>query len=186
MAALLQAGVARAVITPPVQSTWQGGYAARERPAEGIHDDLVATALAFDGAGDPARRVAIVSADVISFRDEQVQRIRRIIDEQGAVPGGRVMLCCSHTHGGPALYPRATLPANEAYISALEQQVAGVVYAAAQHMQPVALELGHSEAHFVATRLRVFTASSVLLTWSTSGKSPRLSPWFWCSRPAVG
>lgn len=152
----LQAGIARTVITPPVQSTWQGGYGARTRPAEGIHDDLVATALLLDdGSGDPARRVAIVAADLISFRDEQVQRIRALIDQQGMAVGKRVLLCCSHTHGGPALYPRSALPANDAYIAALEQQIAGVVYAAAQRLQPVALGLGQGEAHFnVNRRLR--------------------------------
>jgi neutral ceramidase len=154
MTSLLQAGVARAVITPPVQSTWQAGYSARKRPAEGIHDDLVATALVLDGSGDPSQRVAIVTTDVISFHDEQVRRIRRLVTEQGALAGERVLLCASHTHGGPSLYPRAGLPTNDAYIGALEQTIAGVVYAAARQLQPVALGLGRSVARFNVNRRR--------------------------------
>jgi len=67
------AGVARVTITPPVGSTWQGGYAARERPVQGIHDELVATALVLaNGPGDVAGRVALVAADILNLSAEQV------------------------------------------------------------------------------------------------------------------
>ncbi len=147
------AGLARTVITPPVESTWQAGYAARRHAAEGIHDDLVATALVLDdGSGEPGRRIALIAVDIITLRDEQVQRIRGLLAEQGAVQPERVLICSSHTHGGPAVLQRATLPSNAEYIGALEQHLAGLVAAAARRLTPVAIGLGFSEARFNVNR----------------------------------
>ncbi|MDQ3700747.1 MAG: hypothetical protein M3442_07490, partial [Chloroflexota bacterium] len=87
---------------------------------------------------------------------DQVERVRHLTGEHGAVSPERVLLCCSHTHGGPGTRHSASLPVNEVYLAALEQHLAGVVYAAAQYLRPVALGLGHGTAGFnVNRRLRL-------------------------------
>ena len=51
----MRGSVARVCITPPV-GAWQGGYGARDRPCEGVHDDLFARALVLEdeaGRGPP-------------------------------------------------------------------------------------------------------------------------------------
>ncbi|MGH2353271.1 MAG: hypothetical protein ACRDJN_16820 [Chloroflexota bacterium] len=151
------AGVARATITPPVGSTWQGGYGARRRAAQGVHDDLCATALVLQEVdAESGSRVALITADLVSLSDDQVQRVRQLVGEQGAVAPERIMICCSHTHGGPATRKSASLPVNDTYLATLEQHLAGVVYQAARRLQPVAVGLGHGEARFnVNRRLRL-------------------------------
>jgi neutral ceramidase len=164
MASELWAGVARVTITPPVGSTWQGGYAARKRPVQGIHDDLGATALLLaNSPDDVAGRVALVAADLLNLSAEQVVAVRRLVAEQGSVRPERVMLLCSHTHGGPALLSRAHPPVNAVYVEALLQQLAGVVYAAAQSWRPVRLGLGFGNAGFnVNRRLRLADGRMVM------------------------
>src|SRR6185437_9851918 len=164
MASELWAGAARVTITPPVGSTWQGGYAARKRPVQGIHDELVATALLLaNSPDDVAGRVALVAADLLNLSAEQVATVRRLIAEQGSVRPERVMLLCSHTHGGPALLSRAHPPVNAVYVEALLQQLAGVVYAAAQSWRPVRLGLGFGSASFnVNRRLRMADGSMAM------------------------
>src|SRR5579859_1792972 len=129
MPAQLQAGVARAVITPPVGSTWMGGYAARKQPSQGIHDDLFASALVVDDGSDaPGCRAAIVTVDVLYLSAEQTEHVRKLIEEQGAVSSDAVMICASHTHGGPGMIRRRYGTPNETYCTTLVQQLAGVVY----------------------------------------------------------
>jgi neutral ceramidase len=160
----LSAGIARVTITPPVGSTWQGGYAARQRPVQGIHDDLVATALVLaNRPDDVASRVALVAADLLNLSAEQVVTIRRLIAEQGSVLPERVLLLCSHTHGGPATLSRAHPPVNAEYLAALQQQLAGAVYAATQSWQPVRLSLGFGSAGFnINRRLRLADGSMAM------------------------
>ena len=61
----MRGGVARVCITPPV-GTWQGGYGARDRPCEGVHDDLFARALVLPRT-TAGRGAAVVSVDVVSL-----------------------------------------------------------------------------------------------------------------------
>ena len=154
----LRAGVARANITPPVACTWQGGYGGRTQPAQGIHDHLTATALVVEGpaaGGEAPERIALVSLDLVGLAPEQVARIRALAQELVGVHADHLMLCCSHTHGGPATRQSGPWPVNDVYIAALEQAVAGAIYEAAQRLEPVTLAFGHALASFnVNRRLR--------------------------------
>ena len=59
-----RAGVARTVIRPP-EYMWMAGYAARERPAEGMMHDLWAKALALEDA--KGNLVLLITTDIIGF-----------------------------------------------------------------------------------------------------------------------
>ncbi len=73
----LNAGMAKAVITPPVGTTLCG-YAGRNEPSTGVFDELYAKALVLDD-GDP--RLALVVCDLIGLSKEMVCRMRAAIRE---------------------------------------------------------------------------------------------------------
>ena len=169
----MRAGVARACITPPV-GTWQGGYGARTRPAEGIHDDLYARAvvLAADGAAPTA---AVVSLDVVSVPHDVAAEARRLASAQTGIPAGNIALCASHTHGGPLTRGNAgaATPQPDAdYLRVLEKTIAGAVAAAARDLRPVTLRLGRGRAGFHVNR-RERTASGTLMRPNPDGPIDR-------------
>lgn len=95
----LQAGVARASITPLEVGlpTQLGGYGEREgKPAEGVHDTINAKAIVFEFDGT---RSAIVSLDICTMP-------RCLVEEsiaEAKVPGltyENVLMCATHTHAG--------------------------------------------------------------------------------------
>nr|WP_281352280.1 neutral/alkaline non-lysosomal ceramidase N-terminal domain-containing protein [Phytoactinopolyspora alkaliphila] len=90
-------GVATVDITPPVGSL-MAGFAVRVAPSAGVHDPLLATAVAVSH-GDSAS--VIVSADLISLDMGDAAEIGRRIAEDLGIPAGSVAVTVSHTHGGP-------------------------------------------------------------------------------------
>ena len=148
--ATLAAGVARAVITPPV-GVYLTGFAGRP-PSTGVHDDLTATALVL-AERDPAgviledSRVAIVALDLLGmYGDAIAPAIKREVERSSGIPPERVLLCCSHTHYGPVMHGEwegGDAPDAVAYQAALPHHVAGAIATAAAALQPVTLAVGH-------------------------------------------
>lgn len=94
----IHAGWASADITPDLPC-WMGGYADRTAPANGIHDPLVANALAL---GDPLSPLVIVVCDLVSVTMEMTHEVRRRVSS--GIPGASeatVWLGATHTHSGP-------------------------------------------------------------------------------------
>ncbi|HEV2123993.1 MAG TPA: neutral/alkaline non-lysosomal ceramidase N-terminal domain-containing protein, partial [Chloroflexota bacterium] len=131
----MRARVAKVCITPPV-GTWQGGYGARSRACEGIHDDLYARALVLE-SDDGTTRVAVVSIDIVTLTSELTEATRRRAEAATGIPAGNIALCTSHTHGGPATraYGETGPQANGEYLPILEQYLAGAVAAATRSLQ---------------------------------------------------
>ena len=148
--ATLAAGVARAVITPPV-GTYLTGFAGRP-PSTGIHDDLTATALVLaerDSAGVILEdsRVVIVALDLLGmYGDEIAMAIKGEVERRTGILPERVLLCCSHTHYGPVMHGEwegGDAPDAVAYQAALPHHVAGAIATAVASLQPVTLAVGH-------------------------------------------
>jgi len=92
-----RAGVSESKITPPVGVS-MAGYAARNDPAVGVHDDLHVGALVLD---DGVKRVAILAADLIGVEKELVSPVRKSISERTGMDVNDILVCASHTHSGP-------------------------------------------------------------------------------------
>ncbi len=75
------------------------GYSARRGVAQGVEDDLTATALVLR-VDDVS--VALVSCDLLSISDELTLGVRRQIQAQTGIPAERVLIAATHTHSGPA------------------------------------------------------------------------------------
>ncbi|MGN6811535.1 MAG: VWA domain-containing protein, partial [Thermomicrobiales bacterium] len=111
----LQLGATKAVITPPVGSELSG-FIARTAPMAGVHDELYARALVFAGEG-AAERAALVTLDAIDLNAATVAAIRERAAALTSIPGERIGVTCTHTHGGPAtLAGRWLGHADDAYL----------------------------------------------------------------------
>lgn len=121
---MLQAGFARIDITPPLGSLLRGYY--YERPADGILDPLLATAIAFD---DGENKAILMSLDLCGIPQPMQDRIRQAAAERvGTVPEA-VIVHCTHTHQGPH--------ATEEYVDFLVVRLADAAELAMQDLKPV-------------------------------------------------
>jgi neutral/alkaline ceramidase-like enzyme len=97
----LRAGTGTADITPPI-GTPSAGYGDRRGAGmEGVHDPLLATALAID---DGARRVVLAGVDHLGFDHAMVQEVARGVRERTGDAAIELFLGSSHTHAGGGAY----------------------------------------------------------------------------------
>lgn len=94
-------GFAETVITPPDTDCLIAGYSLR--PATGIHDDLVASAVYFE---DGAQRSLLISYDLLAMERELIARLKAAIADDLPVEPDTIFFTCTHTHEGPEVRER--------------------------------------------------------------------------------
>ncbi len=145
--AQLWAGVARAIITPPIGIP-MAGFAGRGLAA-GIHDELTATALVL-GSGGYGEQIALVCCDLLFLGTEEIAAIRAAIEQRAGIGPSNVLIASSHNHYGPVtgMVGLASVPGPEVapYMANLANTVAGIVAAAARTAAPARLHIGLGEA----------------------------------------
>jgi neutral ceramidase len=147
-----KAGVATADITPS-SNMWMAGYAARQKPSEGVAEPLLAKALALeDHAGS---RFVLVTLDLIGVRRDVRNTVAAQCRERYGLAPERLLLNASHTHCGPEYRPA---PGREAearsYQAMLERQLVSLVGEALQALQPARLSTALARAGFAMNRRR--------------------------------
>jgi hypothetical protein len=97
----MRIGIGRERITPPAGIPFLGhSY----RVSEGIHDDLWAKVMVFEGDGEEA---AVVAMDLCwPMPEGDYVKIRDAIQEATGIKGEKVMVSCTHSHSGPEFTPR--------------------------------------------------------------------------------
>jgi hypothetical protein len=141
---ILQAGVARRVISPP-EGIFLIGYGDRSKGNRGVHDDLTATALVLQSG---EMRLALVACDLLCLNEFIVDRVRAAIG-----PGTQVLVCCSHTHSGPIAYANERAPRlNQDYIDSLVENITQTVGQASQQLAPANLALASSQTDIAVNR----------------------------------
>lgn len=138
----LRAAAARVKITPPV-GVDLSGYAFREGPSEGVHDDLWCRALVLD---DGTTRLALMALDLLGLDFPLDAALREAVAQAAGTAPEHILLNCSHTHAGPSVARRlAGLgEPNESYIAGLPGLAAEAAAAAASGLGPVALAWGEA------------------------------------------
>ena len=76
------------------------GYALREGPAVGIHDNLYARALYLRGFEE---EFAIVVADILGVDSDLYYEIANRVEQELGISPGKLVVLGTHTHSGPAL-----------------------------------------------------------------------------------
>lgn len=102
----LRAGASKVKITPQ-KFGWMTGYGNRNKPAEGVKQDLWVRALALEDAA--GKRAVMVTADILGFPPELSRAIRKDAEEQFGLDPAGIMFVASHTHGGPAIPQRPSM-----------------------------------------------------------------------------
>ncbi len=133
----LQAGVARAVITPPV------GFAIcspefENRMSTGVNDDLFARCLVLD---DGAERCSLVSLDVFALNPQLERAIKDAIFQSNSINSTNILIACTGNTTSPATWqdPKFDAVGYENYLRYLPEVVAGVVSEAINSMQAAAI-----------------------------------------------
>lgn len=125
---MIRAGVSVIDITPD-PGLLMAGFAARTSPTEGAHDPLTVRALAVNDT-------ALLVADVIGLHYEMSARIRA----RCCLADQNVMLCATHTHGGPvSMRGRLHAAADAGYLQRLENACVEAIDQAVRTQQPAVL-----------------------------------------------
>jgi hypothetical protein len=149
---LLQAGAARAVITPPLGIAHAGWGAQTHQRAEGVDLDLWATALV---VGDGRRQAAVVDVDFCVVGRPLADQIRQAAADLTGIPVPHIRLSYSHTHSGPMLGPSWMTEGEElipAYVASLPGRIAGAVWEAQRRLRPARVAAGSGRADIVVNR----------------------------------
>jgi hypothetical protein len=149
-AADLEAGFAAVEITPPVGWRKAGGF--NEVISTDVHDPLFAKAAVFR-QGDTS--AVLVVCDLISVPEFLTTPTRRDINQQTRIPTANIVICATHTHGGPEFHgPMRNLFHERAlaekgrdehepldYVALLRERIARAVVAARKNLTPARLEI---------------------------------------------
>jgi len=159
---MLKVGYAVSDITPPlgVELT---GFAGRRSGAIGVHDPLEARALVLgtDAAEKPA--LAILCCDLLGLDFESVQRVRKQVAARASIAPEAVMICCSHTHSGPAsMHLRGMGKCDAAYLDVLLRKCADAVQMAAGRLLEAQLGWGRGQVQIGVNRREHSGARMVL------------------------
>lgn len=154
--AMLQAGAARVVITPPIGVPLSGYFVAegRTETARDVHDDLYARALVLS---DGHSAVAIVTTDLIALGDEELSMVRGEVQQKAGIASEHLILACTHTHSGPIVHPFPPVEivpgqADEDYFRLLPRLIGSAVAMAAQRMRPARIGAGKGESYININR----------------------------------
>jgi hypothetical protein len=137
----LNAGAAKADITPPVGYPMWGYGARHDQPSVGVLDPLHARALVL---ATDSERIALVSLDLgrAPNRDSTAAIRARV---KAAVGVEHLFLVGSHTHHGPVIELDDWPSPQNSYVRQLEQKLGDVIIEAAKSQRPARLGVASRE-----------------------------------------
>src|SRR5262249_38211047 len=173
-ARVLLAGVARAVITPPV-GIRMVGYTVQEACSQDVERDLTATVLVLS---DGLTTVVLAALDVLFVPLPHADRIRAAIGHRLGIPAENVLLNGSHTHLGPMFpgwqdeeSPQQELQAG--YVAHLEAVLVGAAVAAWEKRRPARLGSGRGAAPLGVNRREKMPDGGIMIGENPDGPIDR-------------
>lgn len=158
-----KAGVARVMVTPQ-EPIFLKGYGSRNRPSEGVRQDLFVKALALQYGSDPV--VVLVTSDLHSYTRHMSDTIADGVQKKYGIARDRLVLNGSHTHSGPAITAEPVFrpaedinPEQQAvirrYTAHLLDQIVDLVGQAVAALAPAGVAFGQGAAGFGVNRRRI-------------------------------
>lgn len=149
LSAAVFVGIGKSDITPPI-GTPSAGYAARKGAGmEGIHDPLLAIAMAIDNG---EKKIVFCSVDHLGFTHEMVQEVIHQVHLQPELEHVEIYVGSSHTHSGGGAFLDMPI-IGEALAGAYSPSIANYYIAntaqaiiqACQNMQPAKIGVGYGQ-----------------------------------------
>ena len=155
-----KAGVASEVMTPE-GPMWLGGYSSRDRPAEGVMQDLWVKALALEDRH--GKLAVLVTTDMVGMPKAMSDRIRKLLNARFNLSKAQIILNSSHTHSGPVLtdelndyyavkFGNDELETIRKYSKNLEAKIVSCVEKAIESLQPAYVFTGNGFTRFQVNR----------------------------------
>lgn len=175
---MLQAGVGRTDITPPIPIDLVG-YSRRWQPATAVRAPLTTTALVVD---DGTTRVAIIAIDLPVLRPDDATRWRRAVAEAIDTNPDHVLINLSHTHAGPTSHiggvkiggdQRGHSPVEVAYIALLPHQVVAAARLAIDALTPAMVGAAVGSSDLAVNRRERTEDGRTILGWNPEGPLDR-------------
>ncbi len=176
-----KAGVGRVKITPS-EPIWLSGYAARNRPSEGVVHDLWIKALALEDRR--GGRMVLVGVDLIGLPRAISDVVAARVQKQYGLERSRLVLNATHTHTGPVVRSNLAAmydldPENarriQAYGDVIVEGLVNAVGAALGDLKPAALYYGEGQGSFAINR-REPTPKGIRLGVNPSGPTDHSVP----------
>jgi hypothetical protein len=176
-----RAGIGRVKITP-LEPIWLSGYAARNRPSEGVVHDLWVKALALEDSR--RNRVVILGADLIGLPRAITDPVAARLQKEYGLERARVLFTATHTHSGPVVRSNLTamydLDAENArriqqYGDVVAQALFDAAAAALGDLKPARLFFGTGRGSFAINR-REPTPKGIRLGVNPSGPTDHTVP----------
>jgi len=160
----MKVGVAKANITPPV-GTYLAGYAGRDGPCIGVHDQLYSKAIVLQ---DKSKVVALVTNDLCGLEPALDRQIRTLIQERTGIDSSQIIITSTHTHSGPLthLFPAGMGLPDENYLHSLKEKISQAVEQAKKNLVGAKMSAGKGEAKININRRKK----------NSQGKVPGIQP----------
>lgn len=140
-------GFAEINYTPEIGIDLAGNYRGNDYASRGIHDPLFARALV--AVGETGEKVAIVSVDICSIKNDVVEFMRSSIASKTDIKPQNIMICATHTHSGPVSDLNA--PKAKEYLA----KAAEVVILANERLKPTVLSVGRASENRISHNRRL-------------------------------
>jgi Neutral/alkaline non-lysosomal ceramidase, N-terminal len=148
-----QAGVGRAIITPPLSAPHASWGAQTHVFAEGVDADLWSTVLLVD---DGHEQAAFVDIDLCLFTPEEADGIRAEVAAAIGVDKEHIRVAPTHNHAGPPpssyTWVKEGHAALERYYALLPAQCAGAARLAKRNLKPARVAVGAGESRVAMNR----------------------------------
>src|SRR5688572_22540425 len=118
----LTAGFSKVCISPPT-GTAMAGFAARQGPSEGTHDDIFVRSLVLESQGTA---MALVSLDVLALSAELAAELQRRIENRTSISRNAILIAATHTHAAPVTITTFCNPEEELDAAVMDRLASAV------------------------------------------------------------
>jgi len=143
------------------------GFSGRSGPSRGVHDRLFAKAVV---VSDSKCELAIVTTDLLGLDGDIVGTIREGAEEELGIAAEMIMLCCSHTHSGPATITlRGLGDRDRNYVEGLESVILGAIREAKVNWVESILKVGEGSCEIGVNRRERTAEGRIMLGQNAFG-----------------